>query len=240
MIEKIFFLPYAGGSKYAYRNYIKLLPPQIIAVTPELPGRGSRMDELPLDSLDELICSIYEQIKQETDCRYVIYGHSMGSLLGFLLTQKIVAANQNPPLFLCFTGCRAPSTIAHRNLNVHLLGEEDFWKAILAFGSLPIEVLEDQELRSMIEAPLRADFKVVETYRHMGSPVNSPVLVINGESEHITDAELNNWHVDATEKVVIKKFKGNHFFFLGQEHLVMAELFQFYDQLNFANQCSGI
>lgn len=240
MIEKIFFLPYAGGSKYAYRNYIKLLPPEIIAVTPELPGRGARMEETPLDSLDELICNIYEQIKDEINCRYVIYGHSMGSLLGFLLTQKIVAANENPPLFLCFTGCRAPSMIAQGNRNVHLLGEKDFWEAILTFGSLPVEVLEDRELRGLIEAALRADFKMVETYHHNGLPVNFPVLVINGESENITDAEMNSWHTDATERVVIKKFKGNHFFILGQEHLVMAELFQFYDQLNFANQCSGI
>ena len=231
MIDKIIFLPYAGGSKYAYRSFLKFLPRGVKAVTPELPGHGSKIDEAPLQSLEQLILNVYEQVKLELNGNYIIYGHSMGSLLGYLLARLILSKNDKPPVFLAFTGCRAPSMIEKRNRKLHLLDSESFWNAIFDFGGLPVEILENEDLRGMIEVPFRADFKMVETYKHVAYPIDLPILVINGKSENITEEEVSGWHSDSSSTVVLKKIEGDHFFIVGQEKQILEEIFFFHDNL---------
>jgi len=79
---KIICLPFAGGNKYSYTKLKPFLNKEIDFVTLELPGRGARSLE-PLESnMDLLVQDLYRQIQPYLSSDYMIYGHSMGGLIG--------------------------------------------------------------------------------------------------------------------------------------------------------------
>src|SRR4051794_37934122 len=100
----LFCLPFAGGSRYSYISFANCAPENICVIPIELPGRGSRFRETLLTNMDSVVTDIFQQIKDRLDEPYGIYGHSMGTLSGYLLTKKIIQKNLNKPIHLFFTG----------------------------------------------------------------------------------------------------------------------------------------
>jgi surfactin synthase thioesterase subunit len=53
--------PCAGGSATMYLRWRRLLPQWICLVPVELPGRGVRFDERPIECLDELVARVCDE-----------------------------------------------------------------------------------------------------------------------------------------------------------------------------------
>src|SRR5206468_3788359 len=104
------FLPYAGGSQYSYSGFTGAAKRNGINIIPiEVPGRGSRINEPLLVNISDMVNDIFDQVKDHLKAPYGIYGHSMGTILGYLLTRKIVNENLNKPCHLFFSGSGGPS-----------------------------------------------------------------------------------------------------------------------------------
>ena len=81
---KIIALPFAGGSKFSFKNLENHIPNSIEWITLELPGRGNRFGEPILESIDAMVNDILSQIEYHiTNEPYMIYGHSLGTVLGY-------------------------------------------------------------------------------------------------------------------------------------------------------------
>src|SRR5215213_3277321 len=92
IMEKIycFCLPFAGGSRYSYRNYEETGSSFLQIIPLEYPGRGARIKEPLVSNIDFLVQDLYRQIEGLAGSRkYIIYGHSMGGLLACLLVRHI-------------------------------------------------------------------------------------------------------------------------------------------------------
>src|SRR5262249_31116493 len=88
----LFCLPFAGGNKYAFREFEKLSPPYLNFIPIEYPGRGSRSNEPLLGDIGYLADDVFVQIERAIGSRpYSIYGHSMGALLAYLVARKLLA-----------------------------------------------------------------------------------------------------------------------------------------------------
>jgi surfactin synthase thioesterase subunit len=206
-------LPYAGGNKYSYRAYADAAPQSIRFITLEYPGRGSRIKDPLTFNIEDLLNDLYDQCIPYIGTDYVFYGHSMGGLLCYLLTRKIIDKNDKTPKHLFITGTVGPSAARRLEKKRSLLGKEAFLQEIKDFGGMPDEILQNDELLDFFEPILRADFTVSESYRHKPMfPLDIPLTVITGSEEDMETEEIRTWQQEAKNPVDFKVLSGGHFF----------------------------
>ena len=208
----LFCLPFAGGSIYSYQSYLKYAPQQLNIIPLELPGRGRRFGEALLTNIHAVTDDIYQKIKHRLHEPYAIYGHSLGTLLGYLLTKKIIQEGQNPPEYLFFTGRASPS-VALKEAPRYLLPRDAFFRKIAELGGTPAEMLDDEDMKDIFEPILRADFETVETYKYkQTSPFAIPVNIIIGDEEDISLQEAWAWQDETEVPIEVAQMAGKHFF----------------------------
>ena len=62
-----------------------------------LPGRGARFGEKPVTQRSTLVSALADAIQQIRPHRFVLYGHSMGGILGFEITRELRRRRLTPP-----------------------------------------------------------------------------------------------------------------------------------------------
>jgi len=196
----------------------------VVNVIPiDLPGRGSRITEPLLQDINSMVNDIFNQIKKDLYLPYAFYGHSMGTILGCLLTRQIINANLPYPAHLFFTGRKAPSIPENKVL--HLLPKEDFIKKLKEYDGTPNEILDNVDIMELFEPVIKADFKAVETYSYKAQqPFDIPVTIMVGIDEGITCEEIMKWQDETTKKISTKQFPGNHFFIFENNKEICSEI----------------
>ncbi|MFH6945817.1 thioesterase II family protein [Flavobacterium sp. FlaQc-50] len=228
--NKIIALPFAGGNKYSFSSIEKHIPKSLNWVTLELPGRGGRFKENLLVDVDELVDDLIKQIiPLIEDCSYVIYGHSMGTLLGYELAKKIILLGLKQPTCLFFTGRGAPGFNRFTNKK-SLLQEEEFWQEVEKIGGLPKEILECKELLELYYPIMKSDFQAIEDYNFkvMEEPFTFPIHICMGKEEigegeeKTTLTDMKAWKDETSSPCTFELLEGDHFFILKHPE-VMAQ-----------------
>jgi surfactin synthase thioesterase subunit len=210
----LYTLPFAGGNKYSYKKFEEYCPSYLKLINLEYPGRGGRTSESLTSDIGMLVDDMYDQVKDSLgEQQYAIYGHSMGGLVAYLLTQKIISNKQRPPLHLFITGTAGPAASCRGEKKRHLLGRSEFIEEIKSLNGSPEEILQNKELLDYYEPILRADFKASECYAHLPlPPLNIPFTVISGTEEEMLLEEIGLWQHESTYVVDFRTMAGNHFF----------------------------
>jgi surfactin synthase thioesterase subunit len=216
--KQVFLLPFAGGSSYSF-NYLKdLLSGDFDFITLELPGRGKRNSERLLKSKKDAIQDYVAQIlNKRNDCDYLIFGHSMGALLG-LTVASYMSIRFDPPIALIATGNSGPKEKRDDDATPrYLLDDLRFKKELIKLGGIPTEFLENLEFYKYFEPILRADFCILETNDLPENDIilDIPIYAIMGDLEDHVD-EIINWKDHTSVDFEYEVWKGNHFFI--QEH----------------------
>jgi len=219
---KVYCFPFAGGSKYSYNSFTKFLPPYLDLVTLEFPGRGQRIGESLRTTMGELVNDAFDQIiKCDLTLPYVIYGHSMGTVVGYLVTKKIIENNLSAPLALFVTGAAAPSARINEPLR-YCMPKDEFIANLKKLGGSPEEILNDPEIMDFYEPILRADFQAIEQYQYSETqPFNIPIYVLTGKDEEVTFDQASTWKQETASDFDFIQFPGKHFFILDHEKQVV-------------------
>lgn len=175
-----------------------------------------------MTDIGQLVEDLFMQLKgQIGDKAYSIYGHSMGGLVGCLLTRKLTEELQRPPLHLFVTGTTGPSAVKRKE-NKHLLEKVEFLEEIRKYDGCPKEFFEDEEMVDFFEPIIRADFRATETYVHKPSePMDVPITVITGSEEDMEIEDIRTWQQETRKVVDFKSLPGNHFFIFQYSFTVM-------------------
>lgn len=210
----VFCLPFAGGNKYSYRDYKERAPSAINFISLEYPGRGAKVREPLLSSTADLVNCLYNDILTTFDGRdYVLYGHSLGGLLSYLLTRKLIEHGHKPPVHLFITGTTGPSSNSRIERKRHLLPKKEFIQELKDLQGMPDEILNSNELLEFYEPILRSDFKASENYVYENcEPLDIPITVMTGIEEDMEDRDIKLWQKETKHNVDFKQFPGNHFF----------------------------
>jgi surfactin synthase thioesterase subunit len=208
---KIIAFTFAGGNKYSFNN---LFQKEWKKVVLEYPGRGARMTESLLTDMKAIIADVYPKVKQEiaTSEAYIIYGHSMGSMVAYEVCKRIEKDGLPLPAKLIINGVKGPQHCKEKIISN--LSDHDFWDEITQLGGIPDEIGSDPELVDFFAPILKADYKCVEGYQYDAvSPViNVPIDVFYGSEEDITEEEVAGWKEVSSKAVNITELSGNHFF----------------------------
>lgn len=179
----------------------------------EYPGRGARVREALQTDIHQIVDDLYNKIKGNLEEDYAFYGHSLGGLVAYLLTKKIIAHCNRPPLHLFITGMPGPASNEGRKSSLYLLEKAEFLEEIGKLRGVPDEVLADSELMDFFEPVLRADFKVNETYLYEETePIDVPITVITGTEENLKQADIRLWQRESRHPVDFRVMRGHHFF----------------------------
>lgn len=214
----IFCLPFAGGNKYSYRP-LRWQEYGLNMIGLDYPGRGGRIADPLMDDLGMIandLCRILGS--QDLGDDYLLYGHSMGGIVGFELIHRLAEAGIKPPVHFVVTGTTAPSCTRRSERNWHHLPKPAFIRKLRELNGFPDEVLADPDMFDFIEPIIRADFKALECYQYEKRlPLSVPITIITGTDEDIGGEEITAWQKETTQRVDFLKMNGNHFFIFDTE-----------------------
>lgn len=208
---QVFCLPHAGGNSVHFRAW-NWLNPYARVVPMDLPGHGSRLGEPLVEDWEQLASGLAETVAEQVDGPYALFGHSLGSLLAFDISHRLLARGL-PPALLAAAGRNGPSTQpAHRP--VHHLPEPQFIGALHKLGGMPDALLGQPELLQMLLPVLRADLRLAERYeRPAVPPLPVPVMAFAGADDPMTDDHgMLAWKRETTSTCELVFLEGGHFF----------------------------
>lgn len=213
---RLVLLPHAGGSAMAL-PWRALLPPALAGrVVPlELPGRGRRFLEPAAPSLQLLAREVAATVRAAAGGEgVVLQGHSMGALLAYEAARELAAMGV-AVRGLVLSGREAPHWLVRRSGPPrHLLTDAELVRELRRLGGTAADVLADPGLMELLLPVVRADFRLVETYRRApGPPLAVPAVVLGGIDDPATSvAGLHAWDEVLSGPLAVERWPGGHFF----------------------------
>jgi surfactin synthase thioesterase subunit len=204
-------LPHAGGSAPFFLPVANALSPHADVVAIQYPGRQDRRAETPISDMAVLADQVAAVLLRQPPVPTIIFGHSLGAVLGFEVTRRLEAQGRGP-VRLVASGRRAPST--HRDERVHLRDDAGVIAEVRALNGTASTLLGDDEIMRAALPSLRADYTAAETYSCAADVVvDCPLTVLTGDSDpKTTMAEAQAWVAHTRGPFDLQVFEGGHFF----------------------------
>lgn len=228
---RLFVFPYAGGAPAAFRSWPGALAPEVEAHLVALPGRERRFPETPITRSEDIVAAVAAAIAAFDPRPFVLFGHSMGSVLAFEVARERRRSGGRGPAALVVSGRCAPQLKPRAPALRHLPDSELIHEVARLFGGTPARLLDEPELIQLMARGLRADLTVIETYRYAAEePLACPILALRGEDDPWVSAdELETWRQQTSAAFDSAQLSGDHFYFktAGGERQLLARLLEY-------------
>jgi len=211
-VKTLFCLPGAGGTANSFYQWTKISSPEIRIVPVEYAGHGRRKDSY-YTNISDALKDIYTFIDKECGFEnYSIFGHSMGASIAYNLVRYIKENNKPLPHNLFLAGAVPPDIRFKKKL--YTLPDERLIKKVKRKYNISAMVLADKEMVGVIMNNIRADEKMMQTYRYIsGETINiDGVYILVGRRDLINCLTYKMWRKYTVTSPINKFFHGNHFF----------------------------
>lgn len=224
---RLICIPYAGGSAHVFKGWEAYLPAEVEIHAVQLPGRGQRIGEAPVDSLTELTSTLVDVLGPLTDRPYALFGHSMGALISYEVARALRGQGAPPPAHL-FLSARHAAHLPPSRPPIHHLPDSKFVAELERYRGTPAAVLQNRELMDLFLPALRADFTISERYVYEpAAPLPCPIAAFGGvQDELVNRASLAAWEEHTSSTFSLRLFPGDHFFLHSAQPLLLRALAQ--------------
>jgi medium-chain acyl-[acyl-carrier-protein] hydrolase len=211
--------PYAGGGAAAFHSWLPYLPSWVALHLVLLPGREDRFWETPLSRGVEIVEEVTRAIASTVDVPFLLFGHSMGSMLAFEVARQLRRIYSHNASALLVSGRCAPQLISRTPRLADLPDSDLLRHVIQLYGGIPPEVLNEPELVEMMARVLKADLRVIETYQYAAEEaLHCPIAAYGGQTDPwVTQVELNAWREQTVSMFTAEQYEGGHFYFRSAE-----------------------
>ena len=221
---RIYCFSCAGGNAHSYLPWQDLLSARYDICAVQLPGRGARFDEIPFDTLTELVSAFVDVFRRHSDQPFAFFGHSLGALIAFEVARKLHALKLEMPRHLFVAGCSAPQCRGEQRF-LHRLPDAELVEELKSYDGTPHEVISNQELMALVLPAIRSDFALAENYAYKASDVlKVPISVLAGKGDEHTTGEMEGWRLETSGPCRVQWFEGRHFFINSERDAVLAYL----------------
>ncbi|SCK35057.1 thioesterase II family protein [Streptomyces sp. WMMB 322] len=211
---RVLFFPHAGGSATFYRPLGGALPESIEPVIVQYPGRGDRMAEKPYTDMDALAHGLARALAPLADKPLWCFGHSMGASVAHEVTRRLTVRDGPRPQHLIVSG--RPGPARQRPGDKHQ-DDDRLWADVCNLGGTDSSLLQLPELRAVALPAIRADYRLIETYRPaLSTDLDLPVTACFSDRDPEVDAaDAEAWRPVTTGPFAVECFAGDHFYLRG-------------------------
>ena len=214
----VYAFPFAAGSRYSFTPLMKAAPNWLTWIPVDYPGRGRRLFEPPMTSLTAIVQDLKEKLLAQPKVPFAFYGHSMGSLIAYLLTVELVRENKPLPIHLFLSG-RGGACIPEKQRNALQMTRDELVQEVLDMDGDLTQLLQNPKQFDQYEQVLRADIAALDGYEYdrvrMG-PLPVPATVFIGSDDIHTTAQAQLWQQNFQEPIEVHTLMGGHFFIFPQ------------------------
>lgn len=161
---------------------------------------------------DVLSARLCEELRPRLSGPYALFGHSMGALLAYGISDRLRESGGMLPTALMVSACAAPS----QRMNERFPDEKDAPSLIADLrrhGGTPDELFSNPELLRMTVDLLGADYRICKSFRHCHPPpLPVSIHVFAGREDDISEHRLLAWKHESMTGITLDWFDGGHFF----------------------------
>ncbi|MFP8961648.1 thioesterase II family protein [Streptomyces nanhaiensis] len=214
--------PHAGGAAGSFRPFAPLLPGGVDLLAVQYPGRHDRTGEPCATRMDELAGPLAAALAPVSGDGLVLLGHSMGAAVAAEVAARLEEHTGRPLLRLFVSGRPAPGT--RDPVSVHEGGDEALLADLKRLGGTDEALFSDPALQSLVLPSLRADYRLIETYRPPeGRRLRTPVTALTGDNDpEVTPEEAEAWRSCSSGPFRLHVFPGGHFYLLERPVAVLG------------------
>jgi medium-chain acyl-[acyl-carrier-protein] hydrolase len=220
---RLFCIPYAGSGAAAYRGWAENAAALDVCYI-QLPGRENRLREEPFTSMPALIEALAGELEAWDDRPYALYGHSLGGIIAFEVARAMRARGRRQPLHLFASASRAPHLPCQRPAIRDLPDLELLEEVHHRYESVPLQLMNDAELRELLLPCLRADLTVLETYPYVeAEPLACGITCFGAMGDRMVSGDaLEQWRMHTSEKFRLQLIEGSHLFLQSARNILLA------------------
>ncbi|MEO3743391.1 alpha/beta fold hydrolase [Plantactinospora sp. B5E13] len=221
---RLICLPHAGGVPTAFRGWPPLLPEGVQVLAVCYPGRQDRLAEACITTMDEMADRICAALLPYADRPLALFGHSMGAAIAHETAARLEARHGVRPVALFLSGRPAPARTNHGEL--HRQDDHALVREVRALGAADASVYDNPDLRELLLPALRADYRLIETYRPDRPPtVGTPVFGYLGDADPAyRPDDMASWAEVTTAGCTVHVLPGGHFYLHPQERKLVSNI----------------
>ena len=214
----------AGGAASFFRGWSAHAPADVEVWALAYPGRERRIDEPPLERMEDLADAITGVLAPRIDRPTVLFGHSMGASVAYEVTRRLEARDGRAPAGLVVSARRGPCHQRACPDDTAGLTDAEILGRLRALGGTAAEVLDDPAMHELIVPPCRTDFELLGHYRPQPAPpIGTPLAVVHGDRDPaVPAAEVRSWTQASRHAAGMHVFPGEHFFCVHHEAALVA------------------
>ncbi|MCM2391590.1 thioesterase II family protein [Streptomyces albipurpureus] len=211
--------PHAGGAASFFNPWQNWTPSDVEILSIQYPGHQDRILEPCLDNMDELVSRLSPFLSEFRDLPLVLFGHSMGASVAFEVCRRLESTFDLSPLRLFVSGQEAPHVPSRGSKSSN--DDEALISDIRRLGEGDAGPLDDPDLRELALPAIRADFRLLESYRPQPiRTISTPISSYTGDRDpDVLPEKAQEWKMETEGSFDFRVFPGGHFYLseLGQE-----------------------
>ncbi|MDX2547308.1 thioesterase II family protein [Streptomyces sp. WI04-05B] len=222
---RLFCLPHAGGNAGAFHGWAQAPLAGVETVAVQYPGRQDRLAEECLQDMESLADGVAAALVPLLDRPFALFGHSMGAAVAYEVALRLEHRYRARPQRVFVSGAASPRR-PRTHTDVHLRDDDEMVEWFGELGAMDRVVLADPELRPLVLPAMRADLRLIETYRPAaGRTLTAPVTAYVGDADPSVDPDdALAWRELTSAEFSSRVFPGGHFYLSDHEDVLLADI----------------
>lgn len=222
---RLICIPYAGGNAAVYQQWQQHLPSEVEVIAVQLPGRGHRLLESPINDLDQITDAILTEMEPYLDKPFALFGHSMGAMISYELASKLQESRIGELRHLFVSAFRAVH-LPRVNHYRYLLPDQELIEELRKLNGTPEMLLQNEELMELFLPVIRADLQLCDTYTYrQRDPLQCGLTAFAGEQDRGVElTDIRAWSELVSGSFEFCSFPGDHFFIHSDERLLLRKI----------------
>ncbi len=207
MSEKkdVFLLPFAGGSSLIYKQWQHT---NFRFHGIDYSGHGFRYQEPLPESIEALTDDVIRQMECVQADHFALFGHSMGGLIAWMVTQKLT----RKPDVLFISACEPPECLDVTRYQKY--GNDDtLMQYIIDYDRLPEKQRNTKVFQEIIFPFIKNDYRILSEYRYVPAEnLDVPMVILYSREDTLMRYEVMEKWKEYGKNVSFFQMKGDHFY----------------------------